>query len=116
MSIDPRRRGRETYGFRYEYSRAGNHPLQAWNGELPGTLPMICGTGEAPCAVVPHRGYLWVTSWGDHRIGTLSIGTARHVLLSGKRKSSCKEMPTFVPPALAIAPDGALCFCRLGGS
>ena len=56
------------YGFRYEYGRAGVHPLQAWNGELPGTLPMICGVGEAPTAIVHHRGYLWVTSWGDHRI------------------------------------------------
>jgi putative membrane-bound dehydrogenase-like protein len=51
------------YGFRYfrmEGSR--RHPLLAWNGELPGTLPMICGTGEAPSAVVPYRGRLWVTS------------------------------------------------------
>ena len=43
------------YGHRYEYGRAGIHPLQAWDGELPGTLPMVCGTGEAPTAVVEHR-------------------------------------------------------------
>ena len=56
------------YGYLYQYGRAGTHPLQAWNGELPGTLPMVCGTGEAPTAIVDHAGSLWVTSWGDHRI------------------------------------------------
>ncbi len=34
------------YGYRYEYTRAGTHPLQAWDGELPGTLPMLGGTGK----------------------------------------------------------------------
>jgi hypothetical protein len=52
----------------YQYGRAGTHPLQAWNGELPGTLPMVCGTGEAPTAIVAHAGSLWVTSWGEHCI------------------------------------------------
>ena len=44
------------YGYLYQYGRAGTHPLQAWNGELPGTLPMVCGVGEAPTAIVPHAG------------------------------------------------------------
>ena len=35
------------YGYQYRYGRSGTHPLQAWDGDLPGTLPMICGTGEA---------------------------------------------------------------------
>jgi putative membrane-bound dehydrogenase-like protein len=46
------------YGYLYQYGRAGTHPLQAWNGELPGTLPMVCGTGEAPTAIVDHAGSL----------------------------------------------------------
>ncbi len=29
------------YGFNMTYGRAGTHPFQCWNGEIPGTLPMI---------------------------------------------------------------------------
>ena len=52
----------------------------AWNGELPGTLPMVCGTGEAPTAIVPHAGRLWVTSWGDHRIERYRACAARRIV------------------------------------
>ncbi len=40
------------YGYRYRNGRAGLHPFTAWNGELPGTLPMIAGTGEAPSGLL----------------------------------------------------------------
>ena len=43
------------YGYRYRNGRKGVHPFTAWNGELPGTLPMVAGTGEAPRAS-------WLTS------------------------------------------------------
>ena len=65
------------YGFKYRHGRNGIHPFHAWNGELPGTLPMVAGTGEAPCAVLgveapgwpaDYRHALLVTSWGDHRL------------------------------------------------
>ena len=65
------------YGYRFRNGRKGLHPFTAWNGELPGTLGMVAGTGEAPCGVVAYesenlspdyRGTLLVTSWGDHRI------------------------------------------------
>ncbi len=65
------------YGYRYRYGRKGLHPFNAWNGELPGTLPMIAGTGEAPSGLVSlnspfvpgeQRHNLVVTSWGDHRL------------------------------------------------
>jgi putative membrane-bound dehydrogenase-like protein len=65
------------YGFRFRHGRKGVHPFTAWNGELPGTLPMVAGTGEAPCGILAYesdnlpeeyRGDLLVTSWGDHRI------------------------------------------------
>ena len=65
------------YGYRYRNGRKGVHPFTAWNGELPGTLPMVAGTGEAPSGVLAYEsdhlpadyvGDLLVTSWGDHRI------------------------------------------------
>ncbi|HJS07110.1 MAG TPA: PVC-type heme-binding CxxCH protein, partial [Pirellulales bacterium] len=37
------------YGYEFRYGRSGLHVFQAWNGALPGTLPMLTGTGEAPC-------------------------------------------------------------------
>lgn len=56
------------YGYRFRNGRKGTHPFTSWNGELPGTLPMVSGTGEAPSGIVELRDRLLVTSWGDHRI------------------------------------------------
>src|SRR5207302_1551561 len=63
------------YGYRFRYGRKGLHPFVAWDGELPGTLPMAAGTAEAPGGILAYeaagfpreyRGQLLVTSWGDH--------------------------------------------------
>ena len=43
------------YGYRFRNGRKGVHPFTAWNGELPGTLPMVAGTGEAPCGVLSYE-------------------------------------------------------------
>ena len=97
------------YGYLYQYGRAGTHPLQCWNGELPGTLPMVCGTGEAPTAIVAHGAWLWVTSWGDHRIERYrlaprgaSYGAEREIIVQGDAD--------FRPTGMAVAPDGSLYF------
>jgi hypothetical protein len=97
------------YGYLFQYGRAGVHPLQAWNGELPGTLPMVCGVGEAPTAIVAHAGSLWVSSWGDHRVERYrlvprgaSFGAEREVVVQGNAD--------FRPTGMAVAPDGSLYF------
>ena len=104
------------YGYRYRNGRKGVHPFTAWNGELPGTLPMVAGTGEAPSGVVAYEsdqlpadyvGDLLVTSWGDHRI-------ERHRL--EPRGASFRSRPelivqgdeNFRPVGIALAPDGSL--------
>ena len=97
------------YGFRFRYGRAGNHPLQAWNGELPGTLPMICGTGEAPTAIVAHAGHLWVTSWGDHRIERYRL-LPRGASYSAEREVIVQGDTDFRPTGMAVAPDGSIYF------
>jgi putative membrane-bound dehydrogenase-like protein len=64
------------YGYRFRNGRKGLHPFTAWNGELPGTLPMLAGTGEAPSGVIEDLivgGSLLVTSWGDHCIERYSL-------------------------------------------
>jgi len=97
------------YGHRWEYGRAGVHPLQAWNGELPGTLPMVCGTGEAPCAVVPHENHLWVTSWGDHRLERYKL-SAKGASFDGVREVVVQGDADFRPTGLAVAPNGDIYF------
>jgi hypothetical protein len=97
------------YGFRYRYGRAGIHPLQAWNGELSGTLPMICGVDEAPTAVVALAGKLWVTSWGDHRIDSYTL-TPHGASYSATREVVVQGDDGFRPTGMAVAPDGSLYF------
>src|SRR3984957_19128832 len=43
------------YGYRFRYGRKGLHPFDAWNGELPGTLPMAAGTAEAPSGILAYE-------------------------------------------------------------
>ncbi len=56
------------YGYQYRYGKSGKHPFISWDGELPGAMPMLSGTGDAPCDVLYHKGNLIVASWSDHRI------------------------------------------------
>jgi putative membrane-bound dehydrogenase-like protein len=104
------------YGYQFRYGRSGRHVFQAWNGELPGTLPYVTGTGEAPCQVLSYEsdglpaeylGNLLVTSWADHRI-------ERYVLKERGSSFSAERLPflqggkDFRPVGLAVAPDGSL--------
>jgi putative membrane-bound dehydrogenase-like protein len=104
------------YGYRYRNGRRGIHPFTAWNGELPGTLPMLAGTGEAPSAVVAYEsdnlpaeyvGNLLVTSWGDHRLERYRPqprGASFHAV----REAFVQGGENFRPVGMAVAPDGSL--------
>lgn len=104
------------YGFRALYGPSGLHPYNAWDGERPGTLPMMAGVGEAPSAVLDlsfaalpaaYRDTVLVTIWGEHALtlvrprgaGGSQRGTAEVFARGGKY---------FRPVALAPAPDGAV--------
>ncbi|RCS41467.1 hypothetical protein DTL42_23215 [Bremerella cremea] len=97
------------YGYQFRYGRTGVHPLQAWNGELPGTLPMVAGTGEAPSGIVWYAGELWGTSWGDHRIETFHLGH-NGAGVQATAQTVVQGDPDFRPVDFAIAPDGSLYF------
>lgn len=97
------------YGFAWMYGRAGVHPLQAWNGQLPGTRGMIAGTGEAPCAVLYHRGYVWVTSWGEHRIERYHVGEKEGQLTTNFEVVVQGESD-FRPTGMVVGPEGDLWF------
>ena len=97
------------YGFQFRYGRAGRHPLQAWDGELPGTLPMVAGTGEAPCDVLPYHGQMWVTSWGDYRIERFALKPVG-ASFRAEREIVVQGDDQFRPVDFAVAPDGSLYF------
>ena len=65
------------YGFQFQHGRDGLSPFTSWFGELPGTLPMVSGVGEAPSGVMHYgldhlgtttKDALLVTAWGDNQI------------------------------------------------
>ncbi len=104
------------YGYRYRNGRKGVHPFTAWNGELPGTLPMVSGTGEAPSGLVAYEsdhlpsdyiGDLLVTSWGDHRIERHRL-EPRGASFQSLSESIVKGDENFRPVGIAVAPDGSV--------
>ena len=104
------------YGFQFRYGRQGRHPFQAWNGELPGTLPMICGTGEAPCEVLSYEsdnlpaeylGNLLVTSWADHRVERYRL-KEKGASFTSVREPFVQGGKDFRPVGMAVAPDGSI--------
>lgn len=104
------------YGFQFRYGRAGRHPFQSWNGELPGTLPMVAGTGESPCEVISYesdglpaeyRGELLVPAWADHRLERYTLKPVG-ASFTAERKPFVQGGKDFYPSGLTVAPDGSL--------
>lgn len=104
------------YGYKFRYGRSGLHPFTCWNGELPGTLPMVAGTGEAPSGIldcnraslpVGYRGALLVTSWGDHYL-ELYRPIATGPSFRAERKIIAEGDEWFRPVGIAAAPDGTV--------
>ncbi|MCH6259198.1 c-type cytochrome [Puniceicoccaceae bacterium K14] len=68
------------YGYKAIFGGGGNHPFQSWNGEIPGTLPFLSGTGEAPSGLIDVStknvtSYL-ITIWNENTI-------ERHTIRNG---------------------------------
>ena len=97
------------YGFQMRYGRSGIHPLQAWKGEIPGTMGMLYGTGEAPCDVFPFHGQLLVTSWGHNRIESYTYETSGSSL-KATMKIIVQGDNMFRPVDFAEDKDGNLYF------
>ncbi len=104
------------FGYRFSNGRKGLHPFSAWNGDLPGSLPMVAGTGEAPSNVLSYEahnlpgdyvGKLIVPSWGDHRIDSFGLES-----VGASYRSAFKPFvigdEDFRPVGIAAAPDGSL--------
>ncbi|MDB6175449.1 MAG: Cytochrome c [Chthoniobacteraceae bacterium] len=95
------------YGFRYRYGRTTQHPFLAWTGELPGTLPPVCLSGEAPVGLLARGGELLGCTWNDHGVqrfplsphGASWVSTPTWLVNGG---------PDFRPTGIAAASDGTL--------
>lgn len=95
------------YGFQFRFGRAGTNPLLAWNGELPATLPMAAGVGEAACNVVVHGEHLWVSSWGDNRIERYKL-VQDGATWKSKTEVVFQGDANFRPVGMAVAKDGSI--------
>ncbi|MFV2067273.1 MAG: PVC-type heme-binding CxxCH protein [Pirellulales bacterium] len=104
------------YGYRRRYGRKGIHPFCAWFGELPGTLGMVAGTGEAPCGILPYdsdglpsdyRGDLLTTSWGDHAIQRFPLHR-RGASFDSVAQTVVQGDENFRPVGITLAPDGSV--------
>jgi len=104
------------YGYKFRNGRKGLHPFTAWNGELPGTLPMVCGTGEAPSGVLAYehdafpadyRGTLIATSWGDHILQRFKL-EPKGASFTSKPETIVKGGDNFRPVGIGLAPDGSI--------
>jgi len=111
------------YGYKRQYGRYGLHPYQAWEGELPGTLPMIAGIGEAPTAIldgnttsfpVDYRDAIIGAAWGEHNLTVYrptqhgaSITAKPEILVQGSGHDDLQS--PFRPSGLAASPvDGSV--------
>ena len=106
------------YGYRFRYGRKGLHPFDSWNGDLPGTLPMVAGTGEAPSGILAYRGgglpakyrgSLLTTSWGDHVIERFQL-VPRGASFKAVAQTVVRGGEDFRPVGAAEGPDGAVYF------
>src|SRR5262249_22904784 len=104
------------YGYRFRNGRKGLHPFTAWNGELPGTLPMVAGTSEAPSGIVAYesnglpadyRGSLLVTSWGDHVVERFQL-KEHGASFTSQAKILVRGGEDFRPVGIATGADGSL--------
>jgi putative heme-binding domain-containing protein len=104
------------YGYQFRYGRSGRHPFQSWDGQLPGTLPMVTGVGEAPCQVLSYEsdglpadylGSLLVASWADHRVERYEL-KERGASVASEMKPLVTGGQDFRPVGIAVAPDGTL--------
>ncbi len=111
------------YGYKRKYGRYGLHPYQAWVGELPGTLPMVAGIGEAPTAVLDgntaalptdYRDTIIGAVWGEHNLTLFrpepagaSLKAKGEILVQGRGHDDLAS--PFRPSGLAASPvDGAI--------
>ena len=104
------------YGFQFQHGRDGLSPLTSWFGQIPGTLPMVAGTGEAPSGVLHYEGNrlgpdlkeaLLVTAWGDNEIQSFQLAQ-KGSSFTAEPLSVVKGERNFYPVGLALDNQGSV--------
>ncbi|QOV89334.1 PVC-type heme-binding CxxCH protein [Humisphaera borealis] len=106
------------YGWKFKNGRKGVHPFTSWNGELPGTLPMVAPTGEAPSGILAYESDNWpadylgqvlVTSWGDHTIQRFEL-KEKGASFTSTPVNIIRGGDDFRPVGITQASDGSVFF------
>ncbi|MEW4490211.1 PVC-type heme-binding CxxCH protein [Thalassoglobus sp. JC818] len=105
------------YGYRSLYGGSGNHPFQGWDGSLPGTLPFLAGTGEAPCSVIDcqrsnfpieYSDSVLVSIWNENSIERFDVKTEFDGLAVTDKSNFMSGGKDFRPVALDCDSQGNL--------
>lgn len=104
------------YGFEFNHGRDGLSPLTSWFGQIPGTLPMVSGTGEAPCGIIHYDASLFgekiqssllVASWGDSVIQSYDLVSNGGSFIS-QPYAFVEGKKNFAPVELAVDSKGGI--------
>ena len=104
------------YGFEFNHGRDGLSPLTSWFGQIPGTLPMVSGTGEAPCGIMHYEASLFgekiqssllVAAWGDSVIQSYDLVSNGGSFIS-QPYAFVEGKKNFAPVELAIDSKGGI--------
>lgn len=105
------------YGYKSVYGGAGNHPFQGWDGALPGTLPYIEGTGEAPSGLIDlrrssfpkdYKSSVVATIWNENTIECFDLDRSQASITCRKKSVLVKGGKDFRPVALECDSQGNL--------
>ena len=105
------------YGYKSLYGGSGNHPFQGWDGVLPGSLPYVAGTGEAPSGLIDCRRSslpadyahsVLVTIWNENSVERFDLHAADGSLKCRKKSVFLKGPQNFRPVAIDVDRRGNL--------
>ena len=108
---------RGNYGYKSLFGGGGNHPFQGWDGTLPGTLPFIAGTGEAPSGLIDCQRTAFpvnfadsvlATIWNENSIESYELQKAGESLSLRNKSVLLQGSKTFRPVALDCDTRGNL--------
>lgn len=106
------------FGYKTLFGGSGIHPYLAWNGELPGTLPIAVPLGEAPSGLVnasltnlpqDYDNQMLCTIWEESTIVRIDMRD-NGLSVSGKTEIIVEGGEDFRPVAFAVNSKGEIYF------
>ena len=106
------------FGYKSLFGGSGIHPYLAWNGELPGTLPIAVPLGEAPSGLVnasltnlpeDYQGQMLCTIWEESTVVRINL-KEKGLSVTGNAKVIIEGGDDFRPVAFAVNSKGEIYF------